>query len=83
MRSVLQQTVSGKAAERVALHNFATDDASPHAVPVEKPASARPGSVAQPPYRADGGSRCRFRTCVFMEYFEVLVLYTRENLLCK
>ena len=75
MRAVLQQTVSGKAAERVALHNFATDDASPHAVPVEKPASARPGSVAQPPYRvrvADFGLASLWSILI-------LVLYTRKT----
>ena len=39
MRTVSQQDVSGKVVVRVAHYNFATDDASPDAIVVEKYAS--------------------------------------------
>ena len=48
MRTVPRQAVSDKSAERIALRNFATDDASPNAIPIAGEADARPGSDAQP-----------------------------------
>ena len=36
IRNVMQQDVSGKDVERIALYNFATDDVSPDLIPVEK-----------------------------------------------
>ena len=44
-----RQDVSDKSAERVKLCNFATDDASPNAIPIAGMAGAHPGSDAQPP----------------------------------
>jgi hypothetical protein len=48
MRTAPRQDVSDKSAERVKLCNFATDDASPNAIPVAQNAGARQGSDAQP-----------------------------------
>ena len=49
MRTAPRQDVSDKSAERVKLCNFATDDASPNAIPIAGMAGAHPGSDAQPP----------------------------------
>ena len=45
MCTVLQQDVSGKSVERVALYNFATDNASPDSILVEKYAADRGSST--------------------------------------
>ena len=57
MCTIQRQTVSGKSAERIALYNFATDDASPDAVPIAETAGhARGHSDAQPPLPGGRGS---------------------------
>ena len=48
IRNVMQQDVSGKDVERVALYNFATDDVSPDSIFVEKYA-CRLSSIADQP----------------------------------
>ena len=56
MRTVSQQDVSGKVVVRVAHYNFATDDASPDAIVVEKYASELGSSAV---YAMGGGTVLR------------------------
>ena len=60
MRTVPRQTVSDKSAERSALRNFATGDASPRAIPIAGNAAARArGCDAQPAAAASGRTAAR------------------------
>ena len=54
MCTVLQQDVSGKSVERVALYNFAIDNASPHSILVEKYAADRGSSTVHFGHREGG-----------------------------
>jgi len=56
MRTVSQQDVSGKVVVRVARYNFATDDASPDAIVVEKYASELGSSAV---YAMEGRTEVR------------------------